>query len=431
MLESQAVRPATRRAYMSRRPRRKPRFAMFAAVIAVTASGWAGWKLLGSTPRVPAADAASAAVRDSAPVSPAPAKPFASLKRPDAIASAAKQARPGPGAGSGTQAPRTAPKQQTAAPAAPIDVVSTPEPQEPPQQLLLERPAPAGGESQQPLAREVVASLSPSPAPAPASASAPAPVPIGASFADTQRTPSGDPVTVRRELTIAMLARGTSPGEQARLRRIVADLSERLVFGPEVVPGDPYALAHVVESGEQLLQIVKREAVMVDWRFVRRINRITNERNVRVGQALKLIRGPFHAEVSKRDHRLDLYLGDGSSRVYVRSFSVGLGELNSTPTGLFRIRPASKMPNPAWVNPRTRQQYEPDDPANPIGEYWLGLEGIEDHNRSLDGYGIHGTIEPESIGTDASMGCIRMLPQDVEIIYEMLVEGDSTVFIQP
>ncbi len=42
-------------------------------------------------------------------------------------------------------------------------------------------------------------------------------------------------------------------------------------------------------------------------------------------------------------------------------------------------------------------------------------------------YGIHGTIEPESIGTNASMGCIRLKDGDIDAVFNMLSEGKSTV----
>ncbi|MBC8522435.1 L,D-transpeptidase, partial [PVC group bacterium] len=38
--------------------------------------------------------------------------------------------------------------------------------------------------------------------------------------------------------------------------------------------------------------------------------------------------------------------------------------------------------------------------------------------------------EPDTIGTDSSMGCVRLHEEDVSQIYEMLVEGVSTVEIR-
>ena len=70
-----------------------------------------------------------------------------------------------------------------------------------------------------------------------------------------------------------------------------------------------------------------------------------------------------------------------------------------------------------------------NDPGNPIGEFWLGLEGIEDHNRQEAGFGIHGTIDPNSIGQDESMGCVRLPEGEIDVVYEVLTEGVSTVWI--
>ncbi|RME39135.1 MAG: L,D-transpeptidase, partial [Planctomycetota bacterium] len=43
--------------------------------------------------------------------------------------------------------------------------------------------------------------------------------------------------------------------------------------------------------------------------------------------------------------------------------------------------------------------------------------------------GIHGTIEPDSIGRSVSLGCIRMHNEDVEEVYKYLVERHSTVVV--
>jgi len=42
-------------------------------------------------------------------------------------------------------------------------------------------------------------------------------------------------------------------------------------------------------------------------------------------------------------------------------------------------------------------------------------------------YGIHGTIEPKSIGTQASEGCIRMLNEEVEELYSIVPVGTKVI----
>ncbi len=234
----------------------------------------------------------------------------------------------------------------------------------------------------------------------------------------------------RQKLAAALELEALDPASRDRARFELTALSRRFVFTPEIVDGDTFARLHIVASGEQLAGIVRAHGLAVDWRFIMRINGIISDRHVRPGQRLKLITGPFHAVVDKSDYRLDLYLGTGAQRVFIASYPVGLGEFNSTPVGMFRVRPASKLINPAWSNPRTGDRFAADDPANPIGEHWIGLEGIDESTRIMQGYGIHGTVDADSIGRDASMGCIRMLPEDVALIYEVLMEDVSTVEIR-
>jgi lipoprotein-anchoring transpeptidase ErfK/SrfK len=62
-----------------------------------------------------------------------------------------------------------------------------------------------------------------------------------------------------------------------------------------------------------------------------------------------------------------------------------------------------------------------DDPQNPLGPRWLDLG---------NSYGIHGTIDPASIGKAESRGCIRMRNQDVKEVFDMLGVG-SEVTIRP
>ena len=53
---------------------------------------------------------------------------------------------------------------------------------------------------------------------------------------------------------------------------------------------------------------------------------------------------------------------------------------------------------------------------------YLGVLGT--HRLELgDGYGIHGTDQPESIGKSASHGCVRLRNEDIETLYQMVPIG--------
>ncbi len=240
----------------------------------------------------------------------------------------------------------------------------------------------------------------------------------------------------------------TQEQDREGVRRWLSEVNETLLFSPAVTPDDPLCESYRVQAGDVLAKIVKRKSLTVDWRFLGRINRLGNPNSLHEGQTIKIVRGPFHAVVHKSAFRLDLYAGDppplssgGTAPktpdgaepawVYIRSFPVGLGEHGLTPVGSFVVRENSKLINPYWTNPRTGERFDKDDPKNPIGERWLGLVGQDDATRSYSGYGIHGTIDPGSIGKEASMGCVRMQSGDVEVVWEMLQERVSTVRIVP
>jgi lipoprotein-anchoring transpeptidase ErfK/SrfK len=274
--------------------------------------------------------------------------------------------------------------------------------------------------------------------PAPAAEAAPqTQLPPSASTADVvsliaqaESRITSDPVQAR--VLYSKAYRAAAPSDQASIRAKLEELNKTLVFSAKVTPGDPLAEVYAVASGDSLVKIAKKRDLGVDWRFIQRINN-ADPRTLRVGQKLKLVRGPFHAVVHKSDYRIDVFQGapdDPNSWIYIHSCKVGLGEGNSTPVGTFVIRKGSKLVNPHWVNPRTGQKFDKDDPANPIGEHWLGLEGVGD-SAALTGYGLHGTIDPASIGQQRSMGCVRMADADIALVYEMLEEQISVVKIVP
>ena len=247
---------------------------------------------------------------------------------------------------------------------------------------------------------------------------------------------AGRLVEARALLTLAITDSGSSETVRATARQKAGEINQKLIFSPTVYANDPLTESYSVQSGDSLRRIVATRGLAVDWRFLQRINGIDPKR-LSVGQKLKLVKGPFHAVVSKSAYRLDLYAdlpttSEGSGgRVFIRSFTVGLGEKDSTPLGNFIVRPNSKLINPAWVNPRTGEKFAADDPKNPVGEHWIGIDPADAASAKYTSYGLHGTIEPTSIGKQMSMGCVRLLPDDIAMLYELMVDKVSTVKITP
>ena len=240
---------------------------------------------------------------------------------------------------------------------------------------------------------------------------------------------SGDLVGARDALNSALRSARATARDRAALRARMADLNGDLLFSARVYPGDPMTESYTMQR-EVLSQVVRRMQLGVDWRLISRVNGVRPER-LRVGQTIKLVRGPFHAIVDKTAFRLDVWWGptdQPETWIYIRSFDVGLGEHGSTPNGLFKV--TTRLENPGWTNPRTFETFAPNDPKNPIGNYWIGMEGLGESavHTSL---GLHGTIEPDSIGRNLSMGCVRLRDEDIALLFELLTGERSLVRIVP
>jgi hypothetical protein len=114
------------------------------------------------------------------------------------------------------------------------------------------------------------------------------------------------------------------------------------------------------------------------------------------GEELPFFTAPLTIIVDKQKHRLAVTSGN----IILRNYAVGLGGDN-TPEGNFVIQ--DKV-----VNPNGRDN----------GEF--GSRGMQ---LSDSNYAIHGTNEPDSIGKDESLGCIRMSRKDVEELFAMVPMG--------
>ncbi len=229
-----------------------------------------------------------------------------------------------------------------------------------------------------------------------------------------------------RDTLNQMLGQERDPATQRELRRHLATMADAMIFTPALEDGEAYCTRYTIQSGDSLDVIARRHRVSAG--LVARINNIANPNRIRAGQTLKLPIGPFNAVVYKADHRLDLYLQD----LYVKSFPVGLGEYGKTPTGTWVVD--ERLTNPTYFPPASaedRRVIRGGDPTNPLGKFWVGLTGIDGDAVGQTGFGIHGTIDPSSIGKDASLGCIRMLDDDIAFVYGAMAPRLSKVQTRP
>lgn len=117
---------------------------------------------------------------------------------------------------------------------------------------------------------------------------------------------------------------------------------------------------------------------------------------------------------------------------FVSTFPVGIGKGKegkegwSTPLGQTKI--IAKKKDPAWHPPASIRQEHlergdvlpdvvPAGPDNPLGRYamYTGIKSVL----------MHGSNRPAGVGVRSSHGCIRLLPEDIETLFNLVPIGTS------
>ncbi|NQT75298.1 MAG: L,D-transpeptidase family protein [Candidatus Omnitrophica bacterium] len=178
-------------------------------------------------------------------------------------------------------------------------------------------------------------------------------------------------------------------------------LNIEILFSPIVTDED---VLYEVEPGDTLSGIAKRFKTTVD--LIKEANSLESD-TIRANSRLKVSAEKYKILVDKSQNLLTLLSGDDIFKVY----RVSTGENNSTPVGQFRI--INRIKDPVWYNQGAIVPSE--SPDNILGSRWLGI--------SEPGYGIHGTVEPESVGQQATKGCVRMFNSDVEELCKIVPVG--------
>ena len=127
--------------------------------------------------------------------------------------------------------------------------------------------------------------------------------------------------------------------------------------------------------------------------------------------------------VRTSERKLYLVLGNGAAIRY----PVAVGKAGKQWQGWSKVD--GKYVEPTWSppaevkrdNPRLPSVIPGGSPRNPMGARALTLMGGE--------YAIHGTNRPDSIGTYASYGCIRMHNHDIVDLFDRVAVGTQVVVV--
>jgi len=223
-------------------------------------------------------------------------------------------------------------------------------------------------------------------------------------FATQRPITSGNPKSVEPQLmsleTKEVAISGASSG-------IAETAAFQTLFSAQA---DSHSVIHEVKPGDNLTVIAKKYNTTID--LLKRMNHLSSDR-LMPGMTLKVSTYKFGAVVDKSQNILIL---KGDEEV-LKTYVVSTGLNNSTPTGVFKV--TKKLVNPTWYKTGAVIPY--GSAENVLGTRWLGI--------SKQGYGIHGTTEPEKLGQQITAGCVRMRNEEVEEVYAFLVPGSEVTIV--
>jgi lipoprotein-anchoring transpeptidase ErfK/SrfK len=230
---------------------------------------------------------------------------------------------------------------------------------------------------------------------------------------------SNAPTGTTATTAAAQLGAGTTaapvlapPATSGEFRYTVAQVESTsiFVFAEPGAAAPARELANPLPSGAPLTFLVNQE--VPGWLEVHLPVRPNGSRGwVRVGD-VSLTGHDFRVEVRLSEHTLAVFEGD---EVLFQE-PVGLGRSPTpTPGGLFYLL----------------ELIEPEDPEGPYGPFAFGLSGFSEELLSYRGgdgrLGLHGTDQPDLVGTDVSAGCLRVSNETIAQLSRLLPLGTPVV----
>ena len=210
-----------------------------------------------------------------------------------------------------------------------------------------------------------------------------------------------DKLLEARDKAYDVLAQSSNKAARAGAEALLGDVDVQLVLSPRPMPEK---VEYTIQPGDSINALAKKFGTTVE--VVQKGNRVTSS-VIRPGDRLRIFTGKFSIQVSKKDNTLVLLANDR----FFKRYAVGTGEYGKTPVGSFTIR--DRVPQPTWWKDGKAIPY--GDTNNVLGTHWLALD--------VPGYGIHGTWQPDTIGKQASAGCIRLVNAEIEELFTLVPVG--------
>lgn len=177
---------------------------------------------------------------------------------------------------------------------------------------------------------------------------------------------------------------------------------------------------HIVANGETLEQIAKFYEVAPA--FLARVNGLDVSPVQALPEAseLKVVRGPFRAELSLRRREITVFLG----RYYAGRFSVGIGREFPTQLGTMRVTETDGAR--PYREARTGQQIAAGAANNPYGSHWIGLQATTGAPH-LTEIGVHRS--GADIDASDTRGYVSLSDRDMDDLQALLSVGSAFTVI--
>ena len=188
--------------------------------------------------------------------------------------------------------------------------------------------------------------------------------------------------------------------ERQRLVDLLDPLAGKVIYSREhtMIP------AHVVKAGETLEQIASQYEIPMQ--LLQNINGISNPGNLAPGTRLKVVRGPFRAEVDLEAGQLVLF----ARKYYAGRFPISLGNEVSPQPGAYTVQ--GKQPGHEYVT-TNGTRLAAGTPDNPYGRWWIDLGANISIHESPEELPPHG------------LGSISLKTADAADVYGILSVGSQ------
>ena len=190
-----------------------------------------------------------------------------------------------------------------------------------------------------------------------------------------------------------------TPEQDQQLLDWLDPLAAKVIYSTEHLIEPP----HEVQRGESLIEIAQQHNV--PWQLLANINGVENPQFLVPGTKVKLVRGPFHAQVNLHRNELTLFV----NKLYAGRFAISSGNDPAPIPGEYQVNDKQAGRTYYAGDGRT---IPAGDPANPFGQMWLDL-GSD--------ISIHGS--PQSGPTSSQLGCIGLSPRDAADVFGILSLG--------